>query len=258
MTKAEIKFIKDLKNKRIRNESGKFIIEGEHLINECIKSVSYKNNLELLIFSKLYKGKHRFDNLNIKKLTVTEEVFHKFSDTKTPQGILGIVKKIDKVNSHNNHGKIIIALEKINDPGNLGTIIRTAYWFGVNKMILSNDCADIYNSKTIRSTQGALFNTVIEYTNELGSELTKLDNLGWDIILSIVDSSEELEKFMIKPNKNYVLVFGNESEGISNNLRSNKTFTRLRITPKSGCESLNVATSAGIFTFYFSNQKQFL
>ncbi len=152
----ELKYYSSLKQKKYREKEKKFLIEGFHLAEECLKS-AYK--METIILKddidesehKNILAKASKKNINIEKLPSKQ--FSKLSETKEPQGIISIVNKPDNPGGNNSFGNNVIALDRINDPGNLGTIIRTAYWFGIDSIIVSAGSADIYNSKVLRSSQ---------------------------------------------------------------------------------------------------------
>lgn len=185
-----------------------------------------------------------------------EKSFNKLIDTESSQGIVGVVKHPETKPSAK-EPDIILALDRISDPGNLGTIIRTAYWFNIPQILLSKGSADPYNPKVIRSTQGGLFHTTITEDAELAEELKKLQSKGYSVYMFTLDAekslsqifqSEKSDKFE-KSDKS-VLVFGSESQGISKELLD-MDFERVKIEGYSGSESLNVAIAAGIALYEF-------
>lgn len=182
-----------------------------------------------------------------------EKLFNKLTDTESSQGIVGVVKH-PKVKQGGKEPGIILALDKINDPGNLGTIIRTAYWFGVPEILLSSNSADPYNPKVIRATQGGIFHTQIFEDADLLSEFKKLKANGYEIYLFTLDAKQTLSQ-ILKSDKSdksdkSVIVFGSEAHGISEELL-NADFEKVKIEGYSGSESLNVAIAAGIALYEF-------
>jgi RNA methyltransferase, TrmH family len=182
---------------------------------------------------------------------VPEKSFNKLIETESSQGIVGVVSMPDS-NTGKNPGRIVIALDRINDPGNLGTIIRTAYWFNSGTILLSENSADVYNPKVLRSSQGAIFHTnVIEDVN-LPDKLAKLKADEYNIYLFTLDAKTNLDEITkSKKSGKSVIVFGSESHGISSELLSGD-FEKVKIRGYSECESLNVAISCGIALNEFS------
>ncbi|MBZ0202921.1 MAG: RNA methyltransferase [Ignavibacteria bacterium] len=156
-------------------------------------------------------------------------------------------------------GDLVIALDRISDPGNLGTIIRTAYWFNVSTIILSKDSADPFNQKVLRSSQGGVFNTNIIEDADLLMELQNLKSKGYKIYLFTLDASNSLSKLAESEefcksgeSEKSVLVFGNESSGISEEiLGSDDEFISIKIDGYTDSESLNIGISCGIALYEF-------
>jgi TrmH family RNA methyltransferase len=185
-------------------------------------------------------------NLDVNKFVVTESVMNKLSSTDTIPEIVGVVRKID-----NNEivGNKVLILDRIQDPGNLGTLIRSAVAFGVDTIILSNDTVDMYNSKVLRSAQGMIFNTnilrgnLIDYINEL-------KNNNFEIIGTDVNEGISLKK-MDKKDK-YALVLGNEGNGLSNDVRD-LCDSFIYIDMKDFVDSLNVGVAGSIILYEMSD-----
>lgn len=247
LSKNELKHIVSLKQKKFRDTENKFIIEGYHLLEESLNS-SYQ--IELIIQrsgSESGTLNYLLQNIKKKKLrveTVSEIQFNKITETSNPQGIAAVVRKRKPTSSA--EGDTIIALERINDPGNLGTILRTAYWFGISSILLSEGSADIYNSKTLRASQGAVFHTSVKESVNLLQELNELSYNGYSVYILTPEAENAIGNFPLSSKS--VFVFGNEAEGISLSL-ADSGFTKLKINGFSGCESLNLAVSAGIVMY---------
>src|SRR3989339_328318 len=144
-SKADIKLIRSLDNKRARESTGLFVVEGEKLYGELIKS-------DLVVYKVFSRDE------------ITEEMMSKISHLSTPSPILAIVKKPIVKNSQKPLvNKLYLALDSVKDPGNMGTIIRLAEWFGVDSIFCSHDCVDIYNPKVVQSAMGSLFRMDIQY-----------------------------------------------------------------------------------------------
>lgn len=253
MTNNEIKNLSKLSQKKFRDIGRKFLIEGKHLIEECIKSELYKRQIEEIFYTDTFKDEIYLKNLERLKYPtkyLDMKAFKKMSETKSPQGILAVINKPLIKNSIHTPN-IILALENVNDPGNLGTIIRTAWWFGIEKILLSKNSADIYNSKCIRATQGGIFNVEVDEDLDLLDSLNSMEKSGYKIILMRLDSNKSLYDF--KPNKNskYIFVFGNEANGITDELKNHPRFDALMIPSYTKCESLNLASSVSILCYHF-------
>lgn len=253
LTTNEIKQFASLKQKKFRLEHGKYLIEGFHLIEECLCSpheleyIILRNDVDLQghteILEKIAQNKTIVEPL-------PEKLFNKLVDTESSQGIVGVVKRPEFKRSDLN-SDLIIALDKVSDPGNLGTIIRTAYWFGVDQILFSEGCADPYNPKVVRSTQGGIFHCNITEDAELAVELKELETKGYSVYLFTLDSERSLSQVTqsAKSDKS-VIVFGSEAHGISQEIIG-QGFEKVKIEGYSASESLNVAISAGIALYEF-------
>lgn len=247
LTNNELKLIGSLQNKKFRDINNLYVIEGEHLIDEYLKSDLPNENVKYIIARNDYQNydlEERVTGFNIH--TLNRAKFDKLCDTKSPQGILAVIEK--KVIYSNEGNRFVVALENINDPGNLGTILRTCYWFGVDKVLISENSADIYNPKTIRSTQGALFHLCIETDADLKTKLKGFSKSGFDVFVTSLDGKPLSSE--VKTDK-CVLVFGNEANGVSYGIQENKDYKQIKIESYTECESLNVAVSAGILISEF-------
>jgi TrmH family RNA methyltransferase len=237
-----------LKQKKYRDESGQFLIEGIHLVEECLKSKFYKKNIETIFLRKDFDEDTILNKLRgIDIETLTDLEFKKLSETENSQGIIGLINKSDYIPAQND--KIICALDNLSDPGNLGTIFRLCWWFGIDNILISKNSVDIYNSKVIRASQGAIFNLDIKEDVNLHEELINLYGKGYEIILTDLKTKNTLHNFKFGKDNNYILVFGNEANGISSEIRNSPLFTKIKIDSYTNCESLNVAASAAII-FY--------
>lgn len=248
MTNEKIKLYVKLKQKKFRDENKQFLIEGIHIVEECLKSKYYKKNIIEVFLRKDFENEkilNKLKNIDFEFLSDTD--FKKLTETENSQGIIGLVH--NQENLPLTEGKIICALDNINDPGNLGTILRICWWFGIENILISKNSVDIYNSKVIRASQGALFNLIIKDNIDLHNELTILHKKKYEILLSDLNASNILGKFIFKKDNKYVLVFGNEANGITKEILNNDQFKNIKINNYTKCESLNVAASAAII-FY--------
>ena len=250
MTNNEIKNIIKLSQKKYREEENKFIIEGKHLIDECLKS-DYIRKTEKIYVAKSFEDNriiNQIEKNNISIEYISDREFKKISETKSPQGILAILNKKSDIDKP--EGNILFCLDTINDPGNLGTIIRTLWWFGIKDLLLSENSTDPYNSKCIRATQGGIFNINIRENLNLRENLIRIKNSGYEIFLMRLDSEENIFDFRPVTDGKYCFVFGNEANGISDEIKNEKEFRSLKIPSFSECESLNVASSVSVACYH--------
>ncbi|MHB8931643.1 MAG: TrmH family RNA methyltransferase [Melioribacteraceae bacterium] len=244
LSKNQIKYYSSLLNKKQRNEEKKFIVEGLKLIAEAIDSgfrceivISQKDFLDGNIDFVKFMEKNKI-NFN----SVKAQEFEKLCDTKTPQGIVGVFNFREQSKTYFENEKLIVALENISDPGNLGTIIRNCDWFGVKNVLLSSDCAERYNPKVVRSSAGSIFHLNIFYENNFYGVLEEQKKLGYKILCADLNG-ENLYSFT-KSGK-MILALANEANGPTEKLLE---ICDLKITiPKKGdAESLNVASASAV------------
>lgn len=233
-----IKYLYKLKDKKNRYKESKFIIEGFHLVEEA-----YKTNclLEILTINEL----SNYSDIN--QIIVNETIIEKLSSTKNPQDVIGICE----MKKHNQlHGEKMLILDNVNDPGNMGTLIRSSLGFDIDTIIISDDCVDIYNEKTIRATQGSFFNSNIYVSNDLEKTIKELKERNIKIIGTSLQSSVDLKN--IKNLNRYAILLGNEANGVKNKLL-NLTDINVKIEMNKKLESLNVAVAGSIIMYYLNN-----
>lgn len=230
-----IKEIKKLNNKKYRDLNGKFIIEGKHLVEEAIK-----NNLveEILL---LEGNNEKYD---VKTNYVNEKVMKYITELDNPSKIIGIChKKNDKI-----QGNHILILDDIQDPGNLGTIIRSAVAFNIDTIILSKTGVDLYNSKVLRSTQGMIFNINI-VVSDIKEEILKLKSDNYKILTTNVEGGKLVKS--IEKNQKFAIIIGNEGKGVSKEIKElSDEYIYIEMNKK--CESLNAAVATSIILYELS------
>ena len=230
----KIKKYVSLKNAKERKREGLFLVEGMHMCYE-----SFKNNIlvDLLV---LENNNISFDYQG--EITyVTSNVMKKLSSLSNPTGVIGICKIIDNSEIIGNH---ILILDDVSDPGNIGTIIRSANAFNVDTIILSNNSIDIYNDKVLRSTQGMIFNMNIIY-KDLLEIIPVLHDNGYMILGTNVNGGYDIRD--IKTSK-YALVMGNEGRGVHKEIQD-MCDKNIYIKMNSTCESLNVGVATSILLY---------
>lgn len=226
------KTYKELVNLKKGNaKEGLFIVEGRDLVEEAMRD----NLLEALIV---------VDGTSCPKMDVPiyglkQGLYRELSSYQSLPEMMGVCRM--KMADLSSLGERVIYLDKIQDPGNAGTMIRTALSFGYSSVVLSKDSVSLYNSKTIQSTKGALFHLPV-----LREDLIALKERGYNIYLTTLDGVDESTISELKTP--FVLCFGNEGQGISK--QNLNLGSKLRIE-MSGIDSLNVAVAAGIFMYRF-------
>tara|TARA_B100000809_G_scaffold213696_1_gene218191 strand:+ start:6625 stop:7350 length:726 start_codon:yes stop_codon:yes gene_type:complete len=229
---SQKKFVSSLKQKKFRTERGLYIVEGVKLLEELLKS-------DYEVITIYATSKWIENNLDIDSHEVSEKELKSISSLKNPNEVLAVVKQKEHQLS-NVSSQLNIALDKIQDPGNFGTIIRTADWFGVNNILCSEDSVDVYNPKVLQATMGSFFRMNILYTN---LPIFFSNNRELTVYGALLDGDNVYKKKL--SSKGVVLLMGNESKGISKELIS---FVNEKILiPNFGkAESLNVATATAI------------
>lgn len=234
----KIKEINKLKEKKYRDSSNSFLVEGEHLVIEA-----YRENLikELIVLDD-----SDFILDGIPTVKVSREVMKKLSSMDSYPSVIGVANKIREKEV----GNSILILDDIQDPGNLGTIIRSSAAFGIDTIVVSPKTVDIYNIKVLRATQGMLFHINI-IVRELDSFITKLKQDNYKIYGTKVDKGVNIKDISI--NNKYALVMGNEGNGISDNV-SKLCDEYLYIKMNDNVESLNVGVATSILLYEIYNK----
>ena len=235
LSKNHLKLITSLSQKKYRHKYKLFVVEGVKVVQEFLNS-SYE--LEILFSTE--SSFSYLDNF----IEVSEQELKKISSLKTPNKVVALFKI--PVEKNSNSSGLIVALDAINDPGNLGTIIRLCDWFGVDQLLCSKETVDCYNTKVVQSSMGSLTRVAISYI-DLKEYLT---SVSIPVFIADMDGDNIYE---MKPPTSAVLVMGNEANGISNSI---KQIVSTKITiPRYGnsqlTESLNVATATAILLSEF-------
>mgnify|MGYP001237768553 CR=1 FL=1 len=241
-----IKDIKRLKEKKHRIQSCKFLIEGFRFVCEGLES---DFDVPLVFISE--NSKDRWDSFNVqsklqketKVYTVTDQILKSISSTDTPQGIVAVVN--NKSISLENKQGFYTLVDKVQDPGNMGTIIRTAHAAGALGIIVTKGTVDIYNEKTLRSTMGSIFHMPIIQDDNL-SQLKFLKSNGFKLIVSSLDTDSNFFDVDLKDKS--IIAVGNEGNGISKEILDISD-VKIKIPMPGGAESLNVSIAASIMMF---------
>ncbi|MBR6775583.1 MAG: RNA methyltransferase [Bacteroidales bacterium] len=250
ITKNDIKFIQSLKQTKSRKENKMFLVEGNKLVNELLSS-NFKVENILVTDLWLEKFPEMASRLPLYDI-ISQKQMEQISCMVTAPGILATAHTpYYNISPSDAENEFIIALDGINDPGNLGTIIRTADWFGIKKIVCSRDCADAWQAKTIQSTMGSIFRIEIIET-DLASFLRESQNSLTPIYGALMEGENIFTKKIEK--KNGVIIIGSESHGIRQDVLPLVT-SPIHIPRAKGSktESLNASVAAAIILATINN-----
>ena len=234
----KVKAWKKLLTKKERDQSGHYLIEGFHLVEEALKEQIV---LEVIINQDMVKPVHlNLDGTEV--VYVNEAVMKAICDTETPQGVVAVCEKRMDCMENVKMEKLLL-LDRVQDPGNLGTMIRTADAAGVDAIILGAGCADPYSPKVVRATQGSLFHLPL-----IKADLSEfIDELEIPVYGTALEGAIPFKQ--VEPSETFALLVGNEGQGVSAELLG-KTTKNLYIPIYGKSESLNVGIAAGILMYY--------
>lgn len=242
--------IKCMKNAKERKKADIFLVEGIRMFVEIPKEM----HVETFVTEGFYeKHKELFQGLSYEM--VSDHIMELISDTKTPQGVVSIVKRYHYAVSEVCAGDapLIMALENIQDPGNLGTIIRTAEGAGVTGVVMSKETVDIYNPKVVRSTMGSIFRVPFCYVENLTECIEGLNTKEFRTYSAHLQGKSFYDHDYQNPT---VFCIGNEGNGLSEEL-SEATNHKIKIPMKGKVESLNAATAATVLMYEAMRQRSF-
>lgn len=241
ITSVHNEHIKDLirlKDKKGRDREEKFLVETKHLVLEAYKAG---------LIEELILEANEIFPLDVPILYVSREVLKKLSSLDTPSSVMAVVRKRPVVEEV---GKKILILDRIQDPGNLGTIIRSAVAFNIDTIVCSPDTVDVYNPKVVRASQGMMFHVPIMITNPL-LLIPKLHDLGYKIVGTKVTNGHDVRDAAIY--SHFALIIGNEGQGMSQNI-DELCDEYLYIRMNENCESLNASVAASILLYEINNK----
>jgi TrmH family RNA methyltransferase len=248
LSKSQVKYIQSLGHKKCRDEEGFFIAEGPKIATELLKARNCVVKQVYAVNDPITIG--WINENEIKKGTtiieITAEELERISQFKTPNRVLLIAEKIKWEGEPAIQNTVSLALDTIQDPGNLGTIIRLADWFGIKQITCSKDCADVYNPKVVQASMGSFARVRVDYT-DLAGWLKK--NKEVRTYAAVLDGKDITQ--MEKLTKG-ILIIGNESKGISEEIL-NEVDTRITIPGKGNADSLNAAVATGIILSHLCN-----
>ncbi|MCW9064739.1 MAG: RNA methyltransferase [Ignavibacteriaceae bacterium] len=245
ISKKELQYYSSLLTKKHRKEENKFIVEGKKSVMEGVSS-SY--NCEIIFVTNNFSAENEKTMTEIvkkkKKIEILKQKeFNKISDTKTPQGIAAVFKKPTLEYSTSNFAteKIVVMLDNISDPGNLGTIVRNCDWFGIKNILLSANVVDYTNPKVIRSSMGSVFHVNI-FEDVKTEALNRLREKGFEILCA---DTEGENVFTYRSEKKKILILSSESHGPSKEIEK-VSYKKICIPKIGNAESLNVASASAV------------
>ncbi|WP_340105366.1 TrmH family RNA methyltransferase [Rhodohalobacter sp. 8-1] len=242
----QLKLWRKLQQTKYRKKEGLFLAEGERCVEQIVENGFLK--VESIILEKGYRAGFDFEAAAYE---VERTEFESLSDTDTPQGILAICKVPEEARGlHQKESGLMVAFDAVQDPGNVGTIIRTAAWFGAAGLLIGNGTADPFHPKVVRSTAGAT--GALDYAKgDLAELLGEFENVDWQVYL-MDGGDDSINLQSIKPEKKSILVIGNEGNGISDHLFLSQR-TKVGIPGHSSAvESLNAAIATGIGLYHMT------
>lgn len=237
-----------MKNAKERKKEDVFIVEGIRMFMEIPK----EQQLETFVTEAFFeKNKELFSDIAYE--LVTDHVMETVSDTKTPQGVISVVKRKHYTleNVCKGENPLIIALENIQDPGNLGTILRTAEGAGVTGILMSKDTVDIYNPKVVRATMGSIFRLPFCYVENLTECIEKLNQGNYGTYSAHLQGKSFYDYDYQNPT---VFCIGNEGNGLTDELAETTKY-KIKIPMKGKVESLNAATASTVLIYEAMRQR---
>lgn len=236
-----------------RRKQGVFLVEGIRMFSELPRH----RHVESFATEEFFEAHQAlFDDISYE--IVSDNVMNSLSDTKTPQGVVSIVRQLSysihevcKTDDIANSNPLVLALENLQDPGNLGTIIRTAEGAGITGIIMSRDTVDVYNPKVVRSTMGSIFRVPFTYIDNIVDCVKELGEKGFHTYSAHLQGTTFYDYDYTKPT---IFVMGNEGNGLTDEMCS-ATNHKILIPMKGRVESLNVATASTVLMYEAMRQR---
>lgn len=255
LTQALVNLLRELlRSSSARSEEGRFVVEGPHLLEEALKQ---KAKITLIAHTEAAWQQHsqlilRAVNASAIEYKLSAKQAERISDTEAPQGIFALVDipKAGQVKGE----KFVLVLDEVQDPGNVGTLIRTAAWFGVHTVVLGPGSADPFNPKVVRATQGAVFSVKMVRSKDLAKTVAELKRENFTVVSTSLDrNSEQLYGFASQGS--IAMILGSEARGVRKELLE-LSDAKLYIPKLGAGESLNVAVSGGIVMSYLTRRPE--
>lgn len=241
-----IKHLKSLKTKKGRNESGTYLIEGKRAV---LDAISHNVKFKCIVLEE----NSGFDvNADCDVILVSRHIIEALADTLSPEGIIAeavipdLAFDIDKVQG------LVVFLDRLQDAGNVGTIIRTADALGAGTVVLTKGCCEIFNPKTVRATMSSIFNIPIMIADDSLNDIEKIKSAGYTVYSAALNGEDFNQIQEIDKNKSCIVI-GNEGNGICDEILSiSQKIVTLKM--RGGAESLNAGVAAGILIYSFMNR----
>ena len=265
LSKSRLEKLLKLKTRKGRKEEKRFLVEGKRFLKEALES---NWEMELVLFSEIFKRTpeeesllNEIKNKGIDIIPVKNQIMKSLSDTVTPQGIIGVMKKKEFISQEAFALKktlakdtdFVLALDSVQDPGNLGTLLRTADAAGVDSVLLSEDTAEFYNPKVLRSTMGSIFHLPIFKDVNLKNTIPLLKRRGFKIFASEVKEGKLYDQ--LDYSGKVCLIIGSEATGIDKKIiELSDEMVRIPIYGKA--ESLNASVAGGIILFEMARKRR--
>ena len=249
-----IKHIKKLKDKKYRDINNEYLIEGIKLIKEAIQEKAKIKQIVICDECEKTEAIPKDLMYEIAKhecIYVTKKLFETLTNVVEPQGILAIIGKSDSKQEINYNEDIIVALDDIQDPGNLGTILRTVDSIGLTQIIISKGTADVFNPKVIRSSMGAIFRVKVIESEDLKQTLLEIKKHKFELLVTSLQTKKSV--YDIKYKKK-IIVIGNEANGVSREIQELSDY-KIKIPMLGKTESLNASVATGIILYEYVRQK---
>jgi len=237
LSKSEVKYIQTLFQKKFRDAENSYLIEGPKIVDEALNSSEVAVKKVFGLAEWVSQNELRYPGVEM--IIVADHELKKISQLKTPNQVVALVEKTQAKAPPRPADHLVLVLDGIRDPGNLGTIIRIADWFGIPEIICSEDCADAFNGKVVQASMGSIFRVALHY-EDLPTWIKRQQNIP--VYGAVLDGTPLKKTGAIE---NGLLVIGNESQGIRPEVAALLTH-KITIERKGQAESLNAAIAAGI------------
>lgn len=246
----KIKLVKSLLKKKYREKMGMYTIEGIKSVGDAISAGA---DIDMIFVSESFINENNRDFKEHNIYVVADNIFETLCDTKTPQGILAVINIANKKELTLDNNKMYIYCDTVQDPGNLGTIIRTADAAGFGGVLLSEGCADLYSPKTIRSSMGSFFHIPL-YEGITGEDIIKFKEKGFSFYATaLCEDTIDYKKADFK--KPVIVAVGNEANGMSDDMLALADST-LKIKIYGKAESLNVGVASALLMYEAVEQRE--
>ena len=240
-----------MKKAKTRREEGTFVVEGIRMFREVPKE---RRVCTYVSEGFLEREENRTELKDISYEVMSDKVFSAVSDTQTPQGVLCVVrqKKYSIEEMLQKENPLLMILENLQDPGNLGTIFRTAEGAGVDGIIMSSDTVDIYNPKTVRSTMGSLYRMPFSYERDMDEVMRRVKEKGVSVYAAHLKGKQNY--YQENYTKGTAFLIGNEGNGLTDHL-AGQADSYIRIPMEGQVESLNAAVAAAVLMYEVKRQR---